>query len=134
MDVSNDNNNQQENVCFVCRKIGSNSESSSDLGEIIKVMRGIPTLRNASAERKNGLLEFLNSSEFVYAHSTSRQKYIHNKYIQIQCGNFKWNKYHNLDIGNFCKKIRNRSIFVFPCPHFGVYGFCISVPGSQQPR
>jgi hypothetical protein len=82
MDVSNDNDNQHENVCFVCRKIGSNSESSSDLGEIIKVMRGLHTLRNASAEREDdGLLEFLNSSEFVYAHSTCRQKYIHNKHI-----------------------------------------------------
>jgi hypothetical protein len=59
------------------------TESSSDLGEIIKVMRGLHTLRNASAEREDGLLEFLNSSEFVYAHSTCRQKYIHNKYIQI---------------------------------------------------
>jgi hypothetical protein len=58
MDVSNDNDNQQENVCFVCQKIGSSSESSSDVGKIIKVMRGLPTRRNASAEREDGLLEF----------------------------------------------------------------------------
>jgi hypothetical protein len=46
----------------------------------------------------------------------------------IQGGNFNWNKIHNLEIGNFCKKSRNRSIFIFPCPHFEVYGFCISAP------
>jgi hypothetical protein len=51
----------------------------------------------------------------------------------IQCGNFNWNKIHNLDIGDFCKKSRNRSIFVFPCPYFGAYGFSISAPGSSQP-
>jgi hypothetical protein len=50
----------------------------------------------------------------------------------IQCRNFNWNKIHNLDIGNFCKKSRNRSIFAFPCPHFGVYGFCLSVSESSQ--
>jgi hypothetical protein len=50
----------------------------------------------------------------------------------IQRGNFNWNKIHNLDIGDFCKKSRNRSIFVFSCPHFGAYGFCISPPGSAQ--
>jgi hypothetical protein len=38
-----------------------------------------------------------------------------------------------LDIGGFCKKYRNRSIFVFSCPHFGAYGYCISPPGSAQP-
>jgi hypothetical protein len=26
-------------------------------------------------------------------------------------------------MGDFCKKSRNRSIFVFPCPHFGAHGF-----------
>jgi hypothetical protein len=103
MDVSNDNDNNQQD--FVCQKIGSSSESSSDVGEIIKVMRGLPTLRNASAE-------------FVYAHSTCRQKYIHNKYFQIQIGNFKWNKIHNLDIGTFCKKIPKQVDFCFSLPTF----------------
>jgi hypothetical protein len=42
-------------------------------------------------------------------------------------------KIHNFDLGDFCKKSRNRSIFVFPCPHFDAYGFCISTPGSAQP-
>jgi hypothetical protein len=51
----------------------------------------------------------------------------------IQCGNFNWNKIHNLDIGGFCKKSRNRLIFDFPCPHFGAYSFCISALGSSQP-
>jgi hypothetical protein len=52
----------------------------------------------------------------------------------IQCGNFiNWNKIHNLDMGDFCKKSRNRSTFVFLCPQFGAYGFCISAPGSAQP-
>jgi hypothetical protein len=47
-----------------------------------------------------------------------------------------WNKIRNLDIGDFffVKKPRNKSIFVFPCPHFGAYGFCISAPGSSQLR
>jgi hypothetical protein len=53
--------------------------------------------------------------------------------LTIQGGNFIWNKSHNLEIGNFCKKSRNRSIFIFPCPHFDAYGFCISAPGSAQP-
>jgi hypothetical protein len=29
-----------------------------NVGKIIKVMRGLPTRRNASAEREDGLLEF----------------------------------------------------------------------------
>jgi hypothetical protein len=36
-------------------------------------------------------------------------------------------------VGNSRKKFRNRSIFVFPCPYFGAYGFCASAPGSSQP-
>jgi hypothetical protein len=51
----------------------------------------------------------------------------------IQGGNFNWNKIHNLEIGDFCKKYRNMSIFIFPCPHFDAYRFCISAPGSTQP-
>jgi hypothetical protein len=41
-------------------------------------------------------------------------------------------KIHYLDIGCFCKKSRNMSIFVFPCQHFGAYGFYISPP-TQPP-
>jgi hypothetical protein len=52
MDVSNDNDNQQENTCFVCQKIGSSFESRSDLGEIIKVMRGLPTLKTVRHDAK----------------------------------------------------------------------------------
>jgi hypothetical protein len=52
--------------------------------------------------------------------------------LNVQGGNFNWNKIHNLEIGNFCKKFRNRSIFIFPCPHFDAYGFCTSAPGSAQ--
>jgi hypothetical protein len=55
----------------------------------------------------------------------------------IQCGNCNncnnWNKVHNLGIGSFCEESRNGSIFVFPCPHFGVCGFCLSASGSSQP-
>jgi hypothetical protein len=51
----------------------------------------------------------------------------------IQGGNLNWNKNHNLKIGNFCKKSRNRSIFIFPSPHFDAYCFCISASGSAQP-
>jgi hypothetical protein len=36
-------------------------------------------------------------------------------------------------MGDFCKKSRNRSIFVFPCLHFGAYSFCICPLGSAQP-
>jgi hypothetical protein len=36
-------------------------------------------------------------------------------------------------VGDSRKKFRNRSIFVFPCPYFGAYGFCASAPGSSQP-
>jgi hypothetical protein len=36
--------------------------------------------------------------------------------LSIQGGNFNWNKIHNTEIGNVCKKYRNRSIFSFPCP------------------
>jgi hypothetical protein len=53
--------------------------------------------------------------------------------IYIQGGNFNWNKIHNLEIGNFCQKSRNRSIFIFLCPHFDAYGFCLPAPGSVQP-
>jgi hypothetical protein len=52
---------------------------------------------------------------------------------KIQGGNFNWYKIHNLEIGHFCKKYRNRSIFLFLCPHFDAYGFCISAPGRAQP-
>jgi hypothetical protein len=38
--------------------------------------------------------------------------------LGIQRENLKWNKIRNLDIDDFCKKSRNRSIIVFPCPHF----------------
>jgi hypothetical protein len=33
----------------------------------------------------------------------------------------------------FVKKSRNRSTFVFSCPHFGVVGFCVSASGSSEP-
>jgi hypothetical protein len=33
--------------------------------------------------------------------------------IEIQCGNFNWNKIHNLDIGDFCKKIPKQVHFCF---------------------
>jgi hypothetical protein len=67
-----------------------------------------------------------------------RFKYIphsvrHPVYCIIQRGNFNWNKIRNVDIGDFCKKSRNRSIFVFSCPHFGAYCFCLSAPISAQP-
>jgi hypothetical protein len=54
-------------------------------------------------------------------------------YLHIQCGNCNWIKIHNVDMGDFCKKSRNRWIIVFPCLHFGAYGFCMSPSGSAQP-
>jgi hypothetical protein len=38
----------------------------------------------------------------------------------------------NFDIGDFCKKFRNKSIFIFPCPHLGVYGFCIYILPEER--
>jgi hypothetical protein len=46
----------------------------------------------------------------------------------IQGRNFNWNKIHNLEIGDFCKKYRNRSIFIFPCLHFDVMVFAYLLP------
>jgi hypothetical protein len=36
----------------------------------------------------------------------------------MQCANFNRNKMPNFDIGDFCKKSRNRSIFCFSLPTF----------------
>lgn len=69
-----------ENSCIICIHLGSSSETNSNLGEIIKISRGITSLRAASTERQDGLLPHL-QTEFVYAHSSCRQKYINKKYI-----------------------------------------------------
>lgn len=64
------------NDCLICDKIGSSSELSSELGDIIKVTRGISSLKAASAERGDGLSQYINTRDFVYVHSVCRQKYI----------------------------------------------------------
>lgn len=48
----------------------------------MKITRGIATLKAASEEREDGLLRYLNTHEFVYVHSSCRQKYINQKYIK----------------------------------------------------
>ncbi|GFU40067.1 hypothetical protein TNCV_3348251 [Trichonephila clavipes] len=58
------------NDCLICAKIGCSSELSSELGYILKVIRGISTLKTASVERADGLSQYLNTREFVYVHST----------------------------------------------------------------
>lgn len=68
--------------CIICEKLGSSSETNSDLGDIIKISRGVITLRTAARERQDGLLPHL-QTEFVYAHSSCRQKYINKKYIEM---------------------------------------------------
>lgn len=70
------NSDNVNNDCLICDKIGCSSELSSELGDIIKVIRGISTLKAASAERADGLSQYLNTREFVYVHSVCRQKYI----------------------------------------------------------
>lgn len=70
------NSDNINNDCLICDKIGCSSELSSELRDIIKVTRGIPTLKAASVERGDGLSQYLNTCEFVYVHSVCRQKYI----------------------------------------------------------
>lgn len=48
MDESSNSDYYEQNVCLICDKIRSNLRSGSDLGEIIKVTRGIVTLKAAS--------------------------------------------------------------------------------------
>ncbi|GFU23406.1 hypothetical protein TNCV_2369371 [Trichonephila clavipes] len=71
-----------EHSCIVCEKLGSSSENNSDLGDIIKISRGVTTLKTASSERQNGLLPHL-QTDVVYAHKSCRQKYINKKYIEV---------------------------------------------------
>lgn len=70
-------------LCIICDKLGSSSGSSTNLGDVKKITRGISTLRAASIERKDGLDQFL-QSEFTYAHEICRKKYTHKKYIELQ--------------------------------------------------
>ncbi|GFW08747.1 hypothetical protein TNCV_4299201 [Trichonephila clavipes] len=70
-----------EHSCVICEKLGSSSENNSDLGDIIKISRGVTTLRTASSERQDALLPHLQTA-VVYAHKSCRQKYINKKYIE----------------------------------------------------
>ena len=70
-----------EHSCIIYEKLGSSPGTNvANLGEIVKISRGITTLRAASSARQDGLLPYL-QAEFVYAHSGCREKYIHQKYI-----------------------------------------------------
>ncbi|KAK0161696.1 hypothetical protein PV327_008115 [Microctonus hyperodae] len=82
MNEPSNSDDDGNNNCAICDKIGSSSQSNSDLGAIIKVTRGISTLKAVSAERADGLIQYLNTREFVYVHTVCRQKYINKKYIQ----------------------------------------------------
>ncbi|GFY74933.1 hypothetical protein TNIN_120191 [Trichonephila inaurata madagascariensis] len=62
------NSNNISNDCLICDKIGCSSELSSELGDIIKVTGGISTLNVTSAERADGLSQYINKG--------CRQKYI----------------------------------------------------------
>lgn len=69
-------------ICFICDKLGSGSMSSTDLGNIVRISRGMSTPKTASAERQDRLINFL-QTEFLYAHTICRQKYMNKKYIEI---------------------------------------------------
>lgn len=78
MDFSKDDENES---CYICDKLGSASGSDESLGQVIRITRGVQTLKNASTERQDGLFNNYNN-DFVFAHSTCRAKYINKKYIQ----------------------------------------------------
>lgn len=62
------------------------------LGDIIKISRGITKLRAVSSKRQDGLLPHF-QSEFVYAHTSCRQKYILIKNI-LKCIRRRQMKFH----------------------------------------
>ncbi|GFX58236.1 hypothetical protein TNCV_4049941 [Trichonephila clavipes] len=70
-----------EHRCIICEKLGSSSENNSDLGDIIKISKGVTTLRTASSERRDEWLPHL-QTDVVYAHKSCRQKYINKTYIE----------------------------------------------------
>lgn len=49
---------------------------------IVKVTWEIATLRSTSAEKKNGLLQYLDNVEFVYFHIKCTKRYINRREIQ----------------------------------------------------
>lgn len=55
MDEPTRTNSNSANNCIICDKLGSNS----DIGEIIKITRGLRTTRATSSEREDGLLGYL---------------------------------------------------------------------------
>ncbi|GFV11277.1 hypothetical protein TNCV_3723661 [Trichonephila clavipes] len=82
MDKPTTSSMTDEHSCIICEKLGSSSENNSDLGDIIKISRGVITLRTASSERQDGLLPHL-QTDVVYAHKNCRQKCINKKYIEV---------------------------------------------------
>lgn len=64
--MNENSHNNEENICFICEKLGSGCMSNSGLGEITKITRGLPTLRSAS---------FQNMFMFI--------QHVENKFIQI---------------------------------------------------
>jgi len=58
--------------CFIC-------ENSLSVGETVNVERGLQTLKNASNERDDGHLEFLNNVTSVTVHVECRKEYTHKK-------------------------------------------------------
>ncbi|GFU05545.1 hypothetical protein TNCV_3291711 [Trichonephila clavipes] len=81
MDKTTISSMTDEHSCIICEKLGSSSENNSDLGDVIKISRGVTTLRTASSERQEGLLPHL-QTDVIYAHKSCRQKYINKKYIE----------------------------------------------------
>lgn len=58
--------------CFIC-------ENSLSVGETVNVERGLQTLKNASNERDDGHLEFLNNVTSVTVHVECRKEYTQKK-------------------------------------------------------
>ncbi|GFX63292.1 hypothetical protein TNCV_3896162 [Trichonephila clavipes] len=69
MDKPTTSSMTDEHSCIICEKLGSSSENNSDLGDIIKISRGVTTLRTVSSERQNVLLPHL-QTDVVYAHKS----------------------------------------------------------------
>lgn len=58
--------------CFIC-------ENSLSVGETVNDERGLQTLKNASSDRDDGHLEFLNNLTSVTVHVECRKEYTHKK-------------------------------------------------------
>lgn len=58
MDKPRTSSMNDEHSCILGEKLGSSSKTNAELGDIIKISRGVTSLRAASRERQDGLLLF----------------------------------------------------------------------------